>query len=697
MIFIKKIKEFFAKKKDKSFAKKQNKSIRVPNMHLPKKFLEIFHATSINRRILRLVLISSIGITALITVSSVIIINSTVHTSVNSEISTMADTYSKYITFVADSLKESISTIGRMSEITDSNMSADERSAYFASLCEGTTFESITTAGITGQTNEGKSVFSEEYFSSARMGQSYISSPMFADDGKIKNNIAAQITNGSYAGVVIASVDSEYFSRLIAGYKDSTLYDGYCFITDKDGKIIAHPDEELVALYAQNQQPEQNSAFTKLLEDMSAAQEKVITKTKLNDGKKYYTAYAPIDGYEEWNIAAVIPVSKVNQKIVSSMILVVVLALLLIAGVIVISIVVARSISKPIIDLTGRVVELSKGDLKTKVPEIHTRDETIKLYNAMNVTVDKLNGYISEIDVVLSSIADKNLCVTVEEDYLGDFVGIKLALLRITDNLTKVMTDIKGSSEQVAYSAKEMSDSAMKLAEGATEQNDALRDIIDKILEVAQHASFNEDIAVETEEGVKQMAENAQGSSDVMNDMLSVMQKISGSSNEIAKIIGVVENITFQTKILSLNASIEAARAGKYGKGFSVVAEEIRALSDKCAQAIEPIRDLIDKSVSETENGVKLAGSVSDKLNILVDNVNKTTDAVMKIAQSSQQQSDAVETVKNSLDKIDGVVQANSATAEQTAALAEELKTQSGSLMKSVTEFNINTDLIQEA
>lgn len=332
---------------------------------------------------------------------------------------------------------------------------------------------------------------------------------------------------------------------------------------------------------------------------------------------------------------------------------------------------------------------LSCGDLKTTVPKIHTRDETIRLYSAMNITVDKLNRYISEIDSVLASIADKNLCVTVEEDYHGDFVGIKLALLRIADELSKVMIDIKTSSEQVAYSAREMSDSAMNLANGATEQNDALHSIIDNIFEVAQHAKFNESIAAETKQDVNLIAENVQSSSAVMNDMLSVMQEISNSSNEIEQIISIVEDITFQTNMLSLNASMEAAKAGKYGRGFSVVAEEIRMLAEKCSQVIQPIRKLIDKSVKETENGVRLAGNASSSLNVLVSNVNKTTDAVVKIAQSSEQQSDAVETVKNSLDKIDGVVQANSATAEQTAALAEELKTQSDKLMELVTEFNI--------
>lgn len=681
MTFLKKIKNCLPKLK-KVIA-------RISDMHLFEKFLGIFNAKSINQRILRLVLISSIGIAALITVSSVIIINSNVHTSVNSEISTMADTYSKYITFVADSLKESISTIGRMSEITDSSMTDDERREYFENLCEGTTFDNITVAGITGQTYEGKSVFSEEYFSSARLGQSYISSPMYTDDGKIKSNIAAQITNGNSAGVVIATVDSRYFSELIAGYKESTLYDGYCFITDKDGKIIAHPDSELVASYAKGEISDQNSEFATLLENMVAAEEKVITKAILNDGKKYYTAYAPIDGYEEWNIAAVIPVSKVTQKIITNLIFVVLLAILLIVGVIIISVIIARSISQPIIDLTGRVVGLSCGDLKTTVPKIHTRDETIRLYSAMNITVDKLNRYISEIDSVLASIADKNLCVTVEEDYHGDFVGIKLALLRIADELSKVMIDIKTSSEQVAYSAREMSDSAMNLANGATEQNDALHSIIDNIFEVAQHAKFNESIAAETKQDVNLIAENVQSSSAVMNDMLSVMQEISNSSNEIEQIISIVEDITFQTNMLSLNASMEAAKAGKYGRGFSVVAEEIRMLAEKCSQVIQPIRKLIDKSVKETENGVRLAGNASSSLNVLVSNVNKTTDAVVKIAQSSEQQSDAVETVKNSLDKIDGVVQANSATAEQTAALAEELKTQSDKLMELVTEFNI--------
>ena len=171
--------------------------------------------------------------------------------------------------------------------------------------------------------------------------------------------------------------------------------------------------------------------------------------------------------------------------------------------------------------------------------------------------------------------------------------------------------------------------------------------------------------------------------------MGTAMQSIATSSEEIKKIVGVVDDIAFQTNILALNASIEAAKAGKYGRGFSVVAEEVRHLAENCTEVLKDIESLIAESVKGVQTGVELTKGVTNKLDSVAKAMEKTTMEVGQIHEYSISQASSIEALQNGLSEIDKVVQANAAASEQSASMAEELKEQASKLTHLVNQFKL--------
>ena len=178
-------------------------------------------------------------------------------------------------------------------------------------------------------------------------------------------------------------------------------------------------------------------------------------------------------------------------------------------------------------------------------------------------------------------------------------------------------------------------------------------------------------------------------SNQYMKDMVDSMSKINDSSNEIEKIVKTIEDISFQTNILALNASVEAARAGSAGKGFAVVADEVRNLATKSAQAVKDTALLINHSREQVEKGTVIADSTEQALAEVVQSIQVVTDNVERISAASSHQSEQIDQVTQNVNQISGVVQTNSATAEESAAASEELSGQAQILKELVEKFQL--------
>jgi methyl-accepting chemotaxis protein len=203
---------------------------------------------------------------------------------------------------------------------------------------------------------------------------------------------------------------------------------------------------------------------------------------------------------------------------------------------------------------------------------------------------------------------------------------------------------------------------------------------------------------------VKQNADNARNANElagtaqqvavqggeIVGQVVSTMSAIHQSSQKIADIIGVIDNIAFQTNILALNAAVEAARAGEQGRGFAVVATEVRNLSKRSADAAKEIKDLISDSVSKVQIGDKLVAQAGNTMAEVVSSIKRVANIMAEISHASREQSLGIEQVSQAVGQMDSVTQQNAALVEQAAAAAESLEEQASSLVQAVRRFKLS-------
>ncbi len=179
-------------------------------------------------------------------------------------------------------------------------------------------------------------------------------------------------------------------------------------------------------------------------------------------------------------------------------------------------------------------------------------------------------------------------------------------------------------------------------------------------------------------------------SDSIVSEAINAMSSIEQSSAEIAKIIGVIDEIAFQTNLLALNAGVEAARAGESGKGFAVVAQEVRELAQRSAAAAKEIKDQISRSSGEVNNGVRLVGEAGEALKRISGQVKAASDVVSKIAHSAAEQDTTLRSISSALNQLDAATQHNAAMAEETTASAEALAVDTEELLALIRTFRVN-------
>jgi methyl-accepting chemotaxis protein len=296
---------------------------------------------------------------------------------------------------------------------------------------------------------------------------------------------------------------------------------------------------------------------------------------------------------------------------------------------------------------------------------------------------------LNKMVLVANEIAKGNLDVELDINTKDEIGDLAKAFRAMTDNVNEVMTNINAASEQVAAGSTQVSDSSMSLSQGATEQASSIEELTASIEEISAQTRQNAANAEKAKEISSSAQKYAERGNEQMAYMLKAMAGINDSSNNISKIIKVIDDIAFQTNILALNAAVEAARAGQHGKGFAVVAEEVRNLAARSANAAKETTSMIEGSIKEVVGGTKLANETAEALNKIVEGVSKAAELVGEIAVASNEQALGVEQINQGIMQISDVVQTTSATAEETAAASEELSSQADLLKTQVASFRL--------
>ncbi len=351
--------------------------------------------------------------------------------------------------------------------------------------------------------------------------------------------------------------------------------------------------------------------------------------------------------------------------------------------------VIRKRILRPVIAVRDQMGELSQGNLSTEFPWEPDSSEIGMLIASIHETKRELKKYIQDIDSTLSQMAKGNMNLVVSDSYRGEFLPIQRALRQILDALNEALRhihqtaqDVSNESERVSSGAQTLSEGAVRQASTVEELSAGIQDISGEVKHTSADANKARKFSMDAEVQLKVCCQK-------MDSLSTAISDISESSRQINGIIKTIEDIAFQTNILALNASVEAARAGAAGKGFAVVADEVQRLASKSAESAKNITELIESSVQLVQYGTSLSNETTTALSMVVASAQQSSALVDKIAESAQQQSESLRQLTEGMESISGVVQTNAATAQESASSAEELHQQAEKLKMSIQRFQL--------
>ena len=369
-------------------------------------------------------------------------------------------------------------------------------------------------------------------------------------------------------------------------------------------------------------------------------------------------------------------------------IMILVLALVCILITCILWITITRSILRPVNEIKKAAQAVAEGKLKSDLSYV-SNNELGQLAQSIRETTKALNVYVTEIRAGMTALGNGKLNYRTKVKFKGDFVALGEALDEIGGLLRNAIQQINSSAEQVAGGAEQVSNAAQALAQGTSQQAGSIEELAVSINEITESISGNADKAVKSSTLANNVGCSLESNDQQMRRLLSAIKEIKNNSQEITGIVKEIEDIAFQTNILALNASVEAARAGEAGRGFSVVAGEVRRLASKTAEASKLTAGLVDKNTEAVNVGMDTVHTTAESLQTSVEKAQEVNQMMDEISEVSVQQADAIMQVRRSMDLISDIVQGNSASSEESAAASEELFAQAQMLKELVEQFEI--------
>lgn len=572
------------------------------------------------------------------------------------------DAVMAYLVNIADTDTENVMAVW----ISDLDASALAQSDGFV----GDENWDITGRGWYSCITDRKTVLTEPYIDSST--------------GKMILSAAAPVyddATGNVIGAVGFDISLDHMTEILQEYKIGR--GGYLLLLSENGTFLYHPQNDLIKKNVSEVNISQNVA------DAVAAKNSQFLKYKV-EGVTKYGSMEPV-GNTGYLVLSSLPQSEYYAILI---VMVIALIILFAAGILLIAVSIRKSaanVTKPILELNHTAQQLADGNLDVRLA-ITSNNEIGELSASIGKTVDRLKEYIIYIDEtaeVLSRIADGKLQITLKHDYVGEFQKIKTALLNISDSMNQVMEGITTSSERVSVGSSELASASQVLAEGAELQAASIEELAATTNSVADQVTESRHDAEAAAKETARVTTMIEQNQTKMTMMMNAMNEIRQTSQQVVGIIQTIEEIADQTNLLSLNASIEAARAGDAGKGFAVVADEIGKLALESAKAASSTRNLIEISMEEINKGNAIAADAMNALKDSVSAVDRVNEMIKNTAQSAAVQAESMDQLRVGIEEIARGIQDNSAASEETSATSEELANQASLLNTMVQKFEL--------
>ncbi len=542
-----------------------------------------------------------------------------------------------------------------------------------------------------GNSSTGYSYANEDYFQQCKATMKpYISDIMNDGEQMIFLLEVPIVVNDRFEGVVYGGISADFLSDIVVNLAMGN--DGVAYVLDKRGNVIGHREASVVKEGSNMLEAAKKDSS---LSDIAAVNQRMVEgETGFGaynfDGDNKFVGFSPIGGNQEWSIAIETSQREFKSTLDRSIFLTILVVLGVVLSTFPVALIVGHTISGPIKKCVKRLELLADGDLHSPMPVVTSRDETAKLAKALNTTVLRLNDVVQDVDHHLGLMGNGDFHEEITRTYWGDFEAVEKSIKAIHSSLKNTLQQIRQSAETVAASAVQVSNGAQTLSQGATEQASAVHELSATVTGISENAKQTSLAAEEAGQFVDQAAAQLGASVDIVGELNAAMEKISSSSAEISKIIDTIESIAFQTNILALNASVEAARVGEAGKGSAVVADEVRDLAGKSDEAAKATKELIESSITAVTEGDQVVNRVTeslDKTSSIAENVTIKMNAVVAAVDS---QTTAISQIMDGIDQISAVVESTSATSEESAATSQELSNQSILMNESVRKFRLD-------